>query len=129
MPSLQKAPGTLELSKGYGVGNPRGFVSGRSQELLKFQSLKLKETRRKTAIITVSVMVTSDRLFRRANARVNQQFTKLGVLPLTRSCGFPTPCLNENLRGPQQTGGDAPEVRWRDWCYRGAGLVSVKNAV
>jgi hypothetical protein len=27
-------------------------------------------------------------------------FTKLGTYPLTRSRGFPTPCLEENLRGP-----------------------------
>lgn len=68
-------PGTLEECQGYGVGNPRGFVSGRTQELLKFQSLKLKETHRKTATITVSVMVTSGRSFHRANAQVNRQFT------------------------------------------------------
>jgi hypothetical protein len=72
----KKPPGTLRIFEGYGVGNPRGFVSGRTQELLKFQSLKLKETHRKTATITVSVMVTSDRPFHRANAQVNRQFTE-----------------------------------------------------
>lgn len=32
-------------------------------------------------------------------------FTKLVTCPLTKSGGFPTPCLNENLRGPPADGG------------------------
>lgn len=37
-----KSPGTLGVFVGYGVGNPRDFVSGRAASLLKFNPLKLK---------------------------------------------------------------------------------------
>ena len=38
----RKSPGTLGVSGGYGVGNPRHRVSDRLRSLLKFQTLKLK---------------------------------------------------------------------------------------
>lgn len=42
-PAPAEGPGTLPEWPGYGTGNPRFFVSGRTCSLLKFNQLKLKD--------------------------------------------------------------------------------------
>lgn len=68
------ALGTLGLSEGHGVGNPRGIGSGRRSCLLKFNS-EIERFLKKKGHRHASLMVTSDRSFRREIAQVSRQFT------------------------------------------------------
>jgi hypothetical protein len=49
--------------------------------------------------------MTFDRPFRGPEAQMNWQFTKLRVIPLTTSDGFPTPYKMKSARGPALAGG------------------------
>jgi hypothetical protein len=48
-------------------------------------------------------------------------FTKLGTRPLTKSGGFPTPCPNENLRGPPADRGSGTSSSLEELMLTGSG--------